>query len=216
MDEKRGNGLESAFRQTADGAFAISPEGRITLWNPAAERILGYPSGEAIGRFCCDVFRGRDIHGNRMCHPGCPIMALVGLGEPIENVDMRTETKEGKPIWVNVTTLVLPAERHENSVTVHLFRDVTSNRELVQRLAHEPAPAARPAPERHTEDMATLTPRELDVLRLLAQAAGTRDMARKLHVSPATVRNHVQNLLRKLGVHSRLEAVTHAARNHLI
>jgi len=66
-------------------------------------------------------------------------------------------------------------------------------------------------PEEEQDDsgqlIASLTPREREVLVCLAQGVGRRDVARHLHMSPNTVRTHVQNLMRKLGVHSMLEAV---------
>jgi DNA-binding NarL/FixJ family response regulator len=55
-----------------------------------------------------------------------------------------------------------------------------------------------------------LTPRELSVLRLLADGRSTPAVADQLHVSVNTVRNHTQSLLTKLDAHSRLEAVTTA------
>ena len=55
-----------------------------------------------------------------------------------------------------------------------------------------------------------LTPRQLEVLALLAGGRSTDQIAAKLHVSRETVRNHVRNLLRGLGAHSRLEAVARA------
>src|SRR5688572_32204104 len=48
--------------------------------------------------------------------------------------------------------------------------------------------------------------REIEVLRLVAAGGRTKTVADALHVSPATVRNHVQNILGKLGAHNRLEA----------
>jgi DNA-binding NarL/FixJ family response regulator len=57
-----------------------------------------------------------------------------------------------------------------------------------------------------------LSARELEVLKLLAAGHDTATIARRLSVSPATVRNHVQSILRKLCVHSRLEAITYAMR----
>jgi PAS domain S-box-containing protein len=57
-----------------------------------------------------------------------------------------------------------------------------------------------------------LTPRQAEVLRLLEHGRSTRQIADELHVSIATVRYHVQNLLRVLGVHSRIEAVAAARR----
>jgi DNA-binding NarL/FixJ family response regulator len=61
-----------------------------------------------------------------------------------------------------------------------------------------------------------LTRRELEILRMIATGASTKAAADKLHVSPATVRNHVQNILGKLGAHSRLEAVAIATRQRLL
>jgi DNA-binding NarL/FixJ family response regulator len=55
--------------------------------------------------------------------------------------------------------------------------------------------------------LASLTQREREVLVCLAEGSGRQDMAEHLHVSPNTVRTHLQNLMGKLGVHSALEAV---------
>jgi DNA-binding NarL/FixJ family response regulator len=58
-----------------------------------------------------------------------------------------------------------------------------------------------------SELLAGLTQREREVLVCLAEGAGRQDMAEQLHMSPNTVRTHLQNLMAKLGVHSALEAV---------
>ncbi|HEX9537485.1 MAG TPA: response regulator transcription factor [Streptosporangiaceae bacterium] len=63
---------------------------------------------------------------------------------------------------------------------------------------------------------AYLTPRERECLGLLVEGLDTANMATKLRVSPATVRTHVQSLLIKLGVHSRLEAASFAVRHRLL
>lgn len=57
------------------------------------------------------------------------------------------------------------------------------------------------------ELLQSLTPRERQILEFLVSAASTRQVALSLNVSETTVRNHVQNLFSKLGVHSRLECV---------
>jgi DNA-binding NarL/FixJ family response regulator len=59
---------------------------------------------------------------------------------------------------------------------------------------------------------ATLTGREREVLRLLSHGDSTRVIASRLHIAPQTVRSHVQGVLTKLEVHSRLEAVALARR----
>lgn len=61
-----------------------------------------------------------------------------------------------------------------------------------------------------------LTPRELDVLRLLAGGWTTRAMARELGVTFHTIRNYVQAVIQKLGAHSRLEAVAIALRDGVV
>jgi DNA-binding NarL/FixJ family response regulator len=71
------------------------------------------------------------------------------------------------------------------------------------------------APELHVDD-ATLTPRELEVLSLLAQGLGNRLIARALDISVHTAKYHVASLLAKLGARSRTEAVTQAIRRGLV
>ena len=61
-----------------------------------------------------------------------------------------------------------------------------------------------------------LTPRQSEVLRLLEHGRSTEQIARELHLSLETVRNHVRGVLRALGVHSRLEAVAVARQEHLV
>jgi PAS domain S-box-containing protein len=61
-----------------------------------------------------------------------------------------------------------------------------------------------------------LTPRQSEVLRLLEHGRSTEQIARELHLSMETVRNHVRGILRALGVHSRLEAVAVARQEHLV
>ncbi len=61
-----------------------------------------------------------------------------------------------------------------------------------------------------------LSPRELEVLRLLAEGLGTRAIAERLVISTSTTRNHIQRILTRLGVHSRLEAVRAATHKGII
>src|SRR2546423_2333660 len=68
----------------------------------------------------------------------------------------------------------------------------------------------------HKKIIEPLTARELEVLRLLASGTSTTAAAESLGISTATLRAHVQAVLRKLGAHSRLEAVAEAARLGLV
>jgi DNA-binding CsgD family transcriptional regulator len=61
-----------------------------------------------------------------------------------------------------------------------------------------------------------LTEREREILGLLAQGLRNDDIAARLYISPQTVQTHVRNLLAKLGVHSKLEAVAFAVRHGMV
>ncbi len=61
-----------------------------------------------------------------------------------------------------------------------------------------------------------LTERELEVLRLVAQGLNNREIAKQLFISENTVKNHVRNILEKLQLHSRMEAVMYAVREKIL
>jgi DNA-binding NarL/FixJ family response regulator len=69
---------------------------------------------------------------------------------------------------------------------------------------------------RRSTTLAGLTPRERDVLRLLAGGMTDREIAETLFISPRTVGGHVSNLLAKLGVDSRTAAAAWAVRNGIV
>jgi two-component system, NarL family, nitrate/nitrite response regulator NarL len=86
--------------------------------------------------------------------------------------------------------------------------------------AHVSAPVAADRRRSPSNDMerlaASLTPRERDVLGALVHGDGTRKLAGSLGIAPATARCHIQNVLAKLGAHSRLEAATSAVRHGMV
>jgi two-component system nitrate/nitrite response regulator NarL len=101
--------------------------------------------------------------------------------------------------------------RTDDRSTVHLFHEATWPRDLPDGRA-EPARDSAPA----ASAPRLLTPRETEVVRLLTAGATSRTIAKRLNVSPATVRNHVQHILAKLGAHSRLEVVAYVLRHRLL
>ena len=68
----------------------------------------------------------------------------------------------------------------------------------------------------HQKLLAQFTPRELDILRLLAEALTVNAMAERLSIAPHTVEWHIRHVIEKLQVHSKLQAVIEAARRGLI
>jgi len=73
-------------------------------------------------------------------------------------------------------------------------------------------PARRAAPER----LAGLTPREIEVLRLIAAGDTAKEAARKLEIAPKTADNHIQSLYSKIGVSSRAGAALYALERGLV
>jgi two-component system NarL family response regulator len=71
-------------------------------------------------------------------------------------------------------------------------------------------------PDRSAVVAPRLTDRELQVLRLVARGLSNKDVAKDLFISENTVKNHVRNILEKLQLHSRMEAVMYAVRERLL
>ena len=84
-------------------------------------------------------------------------------------------------------------------------------RRLVERFTHRD-----PDPPTSHRDLAMLTPRELEVLRLLAEGLSNAELAGRLHLSEATVKSHVARILAKLGLRDRVQAVVLAYRTGLV
>ncbi|MFL5749511.1 MAG: response regulator [Chloroflexota bacterium] len=87
-------------------------------------------------------------------------------------------------------------------------------RSVIVEIARRVAAAKERAEDRQI--MEPLTARELEVLRALTDGLSTREICDRLFIAPNTLRTHVQNIMGKLRVHSKLEAVAFALRNRLV
>jgi DNA-binding NarL/FixJ family response regulator len=85
-------------------------------------------------------------------------------------------------------------------------------RALLRRSSRTDAAAAPPAPETSGD----LTPRELEILQLLAEGLAQGEIAARLFITQKTVAKHIERILKKMDVHSRTEAVARAYREGLI
>jgi DNA-binding NarL/FixJ family response regulator len=92
------------------------------------------------------------------------------------------------------------------------YLDSSVSHAVVENLMKSPLKAAKIT----DADYASLTPREQEVMRLLAEGLSSKAVAEKLFISPKTVENHRANIMNKLGLHSTIELVRYAAKLGLI
>jgi DNA-binding NarL/FixJ family response regulator len=92
------------------------------------------------------------------------------------------------------------------------FLDSSISHEVVEKLMKSPVKDARIA----DVEYGTLTTREQEIMRMLAEGISKREIADHLCISPKTVENHRANIMKKLGIHSAMELVRYAARLGLI
>jgi DNA-binding NarL/FixJ family response regulator len=92
------------------------------------------------------------------------------------------------------------------------FLDSSVSHAVVENLLKSPSKEAKIT----DADYRTLTPREQEVMRLLAEGLSSKSAAEKLYISPKTVENHRANIMNKLGLHSTIELVRYAAKIGLI
>jgi DNA-binding NarL/FixJ family response regulator len=87
---------------------------------------------------------------------------------------------------------------------------------MASKLLTEFAAMSKASSEKPQVPAPRLTDREMEVLRLVAQGLNNRDIAKRLFISENTVKNHIRNILEKLHLHSRMEAVVYAVREKLL
>jgi two-component system NarL family response regulator len=87
---------------------------------------------------------------------------------------------------------------------------------MASKLLNEFASMVKRQDERTQLPGPRLTDRELEVLKLVAKGLNNRDIGQELFISENTVKNHVRNILEKLHLHSRMEAVVYAVREKLL
>jgi DNA-binding NarL/FixJ family response regulator len=87
---------------------------------------------------------------------------------------------------------------------------------MASKLLTEFATMIKKGDERQQLPAPRLTDRELEVLKLVAKGLNNRDIAKELFISENTVKNHIRNILEKLQLHSRMEAVVYAVREKLL
>ncbi|MBI4460987.1 MAG: response regulator transcription factor [Acidobacteria bacterium] len=124
-------------------------------------------------------------------------------------MDVQSRSKSGQDVWISITTVSILSPRRKLAALVHLFRNLDRTQALPPSKAGLDSPSS-------VDVSSPLSRRELTVLRLLAEGLGTKEIGARLFISPKTVKNHSESILRKLQVHSRLEAVLWALHHRLV
>ena len=180
--------LETVLAEVGLPCYLIDRDGTIRWLNHAALEVVGDAVGRKFTRFVApeDVHAAREIFARK----------LLGRAEATD-FTLRLLDEEGRRVTLEVNSV--PVRRGGTIVGVFGVGRLLQQVELP---GHETAPA--------------LTPRQHEILRLLADGMSTSAIARSLALSEETVRNHVRALLAALDAHSRLEAVALARRYGMI
>jgi PAS domain S-box-containing protein len=196
--------------------FALDSAGRICAWNNAAAELFGLSAAETLDVPCHKILQCSDENG-MVCSEQCVIERTAQDHQPLVNFDLRVQTKTGK-LWCNLSKLIGSDPSSGARQVIYIVRPCEVRKRLEQALSEFVRTNARNGLNGGSKISSvsppginvSLTSREVEVLRSLAKGYSTRAIADQLNISSATVNNHIKHILRKLDVHTRLEAIRHA------
>jgi DNA-binding NarL/FixJ family response regulator len=188
---------DAGFRRMV--AHVLARAGMPSVQAPNGEEALRLAASSRPTAVLLDVGLP-DIDGFEVCHElrdrfGDGLPVLFVSGERVETHDRSAGLLLGGDDY-----LVKPVDPDE----------------LLARIRRAIARSQNGKRERRAERRDDLTPREVEVLRLLARGLDQAEIARELVISPKTVASHLQSVMAKLGVHSRAHAVARAYEDGLI
>jgi PAS domain S-box-containing protein len=175
-----GGDVERALGNVGVPSYVLDTTGNVRWINPAAERLLG------------------DIRGRHYTSVVAPEDGRRARDLFAEKVIGASPATEATGVLLSTSGARVPVEL--SSVPLMSGEQVVG----VFGLIEERPGDSSTAPPSH------LTPRQVEVLRLLEQGHSTKQIAAELHLTIETVRTHIRRLFRALGVNSRLEAVAAA------
>ena len=217
--------LGDLLYQAVDGSFAIDSNQRIIYWDPGCEELLGHSEQWVLGRPCCDVLNWcKPTSDHSFCQRDCYVANMCNGGtDGKKSFLVKAKDRNDEPLSLSVSIILVPATCKNNWHVMHLlhraaFPDVltamdTSNRKTSSRKITSGFNDSAILADKNAS---RLTPRELEVLGLLSEGIPGATIAKRLNISSTTVRNHVQHIQGKLGVHSKTEAVAYAYRHNFL
>ena len=184
------NGLPT-FR-SEEALIGFDVDLRVVCWNQAAEWLTGLKAEEVLGKGCCFKHQSLPDGGAALLESACRHTQIARKGGSVPRCNLVLPDGNGGR-RVTLSTVVVAAG--DRPVFLHLARN-GSDAEEPQAALDEPAPS--------------LTPRQRQMLELLADGMPAKVIAARLGISLTTVRNHIHGLLVELRCHSQLEAVARA------
>lgn len=202
--------LQDIFSKTRDAVFAIDDAYHIVYRNRMFAEIFLHGDSAPSRRKCYEVLCGRTLDEKEFCHPGCPLGKSLLEGRPVENFDLQVRRGDGELVWMNVGAM--PVFRaFDNVAAIFMLRPIDPSCSLFH-----PTDDRKQTSGNFPDIEHRLTCRERQILKLLAEGLDTRALAKTLHISHVTARNHIQHIYAKLGIHNRVEAVSYVFRNGLL
>ena len=205
------------------GACATSPQGTVVFWNRTAERILGLPSAQVIGRQINEIITAAAPHQSGVASSSNRLPAgPLDAGRSPCPLIVSMLCASGGHKQIALTPVVVADQPGNDALTVYLFDDPSQTQPPSPARSAMPPPTSEPQHEPVPASVARapgpnpLSGREMQILRLIAVGTDTDQIAADLQISFHTVRNHIRSLRNKLGAKTKLDAVLTAMRHGLI
>jgi DNA-binding CsgD family transcriptional regulator len=189
--------------------WVIGPERTITFMNHRAEELLQRPAADCVGQPCHEIIDGAYENGEQWCTSHCPVAKMLDKDLEVEPYTLRVENNGGanEDHWLQLLVIPFRNGNGDGYSVAHCAFNVDRTHMIESYLDRIAGRTPLEGHRARSLDDAKLSRRELEVLDLLSEDENLYSIASKLNVSYYTIRNHVQHILSKMGVHSTLEAV---------
>ncbi|HLI29161.1 MAG TPA: ATP-binding protein [Chloroflexota bacterium] len=121
--------LATIIAGVAEGVLVLDTAGQVALWNAAAERLLGLPAAQALGRPWSAVLRGTDAAGRPLADPASALAQAIAAGRAA-TVEVRVEPLPGQVCWLSVS--LAPVEVDQGHHLALTCRDVSAYKAVEQ------------------------------------------------------------------------------------
>jgi len=201
--------------RSGEAVFVMDARNRIIRWNKACESLLGFPARAVMGKPCHEVVQGRDGNDNDYCQQSCPVahQAREDRAHPVCPFVLSVRAADGSRKTISSSLFSIPSYHPALATLVHIFREVPAS----AAVRRPPSESREPLEPIVTDggEMVAFTTREREILNCLVEGLSTGAISLKLFISAVTVRNHVNSVLQKLDVHTRIAAVAFAHEHNL-